>query len=150
MYKNLRAYTRDKSVYTHNTKPEVDIMRNGNKTRQLLSLARIFVLALCFTLVFAAVLTVAFGAINGVAFASTQHTQDVNGESTFGKANPISADNGYATLADFSGISSSNEWTGTKTFTYYNVMSYFRKTTRLVLLTPMMIRTKKQHRNLQK
>lgn len=58
MYKNLRAYTRDKSVYTHNTKPEVDIMRNGNKTRQLLSLARIFVLALCFTLVFAAALIV--------------------------------------------------------------------------------------------
>lgn len=33
-------------------------MRNGNKTRQLLSLARIFVLALCFTLVFAAALIV--------------------------------------------------------------------------------------------
>lgn len=32
-------------------------MRNGNKTRQLLSLARIFVLALCFTLVFAAALS---------------------------------------------------------------------------------------------
>ncbi len=58
MYRKLRAYTRDESVYTHNTKPEVDIMRNGNKTRQLLSLARIFVLALCFTLVFAAALIV--------------------------------------------------------------------------------------------
>ena len=33
-------------------------MRNGNKTRQLLSLARIFVLALCFMLVFAAALIV--------------------------------------------------------------------------------------------
>lgn len=127
MYKNLRAYTRDKSVYTHNTKPEVDIMRNGNKTRQLLSLARIFVLALCFTLVFAVVLTVTFGAINGVAFASTQHTQNVDGESTFGKANPISADNGYATIGDFKAINSSNKWEGTKTFTYYNVVSYFQK-----------------------
>lgn len=58
MYKNLRAYTRDESVHAHNTKPEVDIMRNGNKSRQLLSLARIFVLALCFTLVFAAALIV--------------------------------------------------------------------------------------------
>lgn len=58
MYKNLRAYTRDESVYAHNTKPEVDIMRNGNKTRQLLSLARIFVLALCFTLVFAVAISV--------------------------------------------------------------------------------------------
>lgn len=45
-------------MYAHNTKPEVDIMRNGNKSRQLLSLARIFVLALCFTLVFAAALIV--------------------------------------------------------------------------------------------
>lgn len=58
MYKNLRAYTRDESVHTHNTKPEVDIMRNGNQSRQLLSLARIFVLALCFMLVFAAALIV--------------------------------------------------------------------------------------------
>lgn len=33
-------------------------MRNGNKTRQLLSLARIFVLALCFTLVFAVAISV--------------------------------------------------------------------------------------------
>ncbi len=58
MYKNLRAHTRYESVHAHNTKPEVDIMRNGNKTRQLLSLARIFVLALCFTLVFAVAISV--------------------------------------------------------------------------------------------
>lgn len=80
MYKNLRAYTRDKSVYTHNTKPEVDIMRNGNKTRQLLSLARIFVLALCFTLVFAAALIVSDKDIisgndtNNIAYAYTVDT----------------------------------------------------------------------------
>lgn len=76
MYKNLRAYTRDKSVYTHNTKPEVDIMRNGNQSRQLLSLARIFVLALCFTLVFAAALIVSDDVIadnnsNNIANAAT-------------------------------------------------------------------------------
>lgn len=58
MYKNLRAYTHVESVHAHNTKPEVDIMRNGNQSRQLLSLARIFVLALCFMLVFAAALIV--------------------------------------------------------------------------------------------
>lgn len=68
MYKNLRAYTRDESVHAHNTKPEVDIMRNGNKTRQLLSLARIFVLALCFTLVFAVALS--NDAIGGIATAA--------------------------------------------------------------------------------
>lgn len=80
MYRKLRAYTRDESVYTHNTKPEVDIMRNGNKTRQLLSLARIFVLALCFTLVFAAALIVSDKDIisgndtNNIAYAYTVDT----------------------------------------------------------------------------
>lgn len=54
----MRAHTRDESVHAHNTKSEVDIMRNGNQSRQLLSLARIFVLALCFTLVFAVAISV--------------------------------------------------------------------------------------------
>ena len=55
-------------------------MRNGNKTRQLLSLARIFVLALCFTLVFAAALIVSDKDIisgndtNNIAYAYTVDT----------------------------------------------------------------------------
>ena len=58
MYKNLRTYARDESAYVHTPIPEVDIMRNGNKSRQLLSLARLVVLALCFALVFATALIV--------------------------------------------------------------------------------------------
>lgn len=48
-------------------------MRNGNKTRQLLSLARIFVLALCFTLVFAVALS--NNAIGGIANAGKELSQ---------------------------------------------------------------------------
>lgn len=82
MYKNLRAHTRYESVHAHNTKPEVDIMRNGNKTRQLLSLARIFVLALCFTLVFAAALIVSDDVIadnNSNNIANAGYTVDSGG-----------------------------------------------------------------------
>ncbi len=59
MYKNLRTYARDECAWVHTPTIEVDIMRNGNKSRQLLSLARLVVLALCFTMVFAVALTTA-------------------------------------------------------------------------------------------
>lgn len=62
----MRTYARDESAYVHTPIPEVDIMRNGNKSRQLLSLARLVVLALCFALVFATVLV----GIDGVDSAS--------------------------------------------------------------------------------
>ena len=91
MYKNLRAHTRYESVHAHNTKPEVDIMRNGNKTRQLLSLARIFVLALCFTLVFASVL---------IGIDNIDSASDTTAEA-------VTADKGGATPVDL-GITSSN------------------------------------------
>ena len=113
MYKNLRAYTRDESVYAHNTKPEVDIMRNGNKTRQLLSLARIFVLALCFTLVFAVALT--NDAIGGIATAAESEKE---GDATFGAGVSILGDHGELTGVDFGypGIGTQTTWTYTETF----------------------------------
>ena len=113
MYKNLRAYTRDESVHAHNTKPEVDIMRNGNKTRQLLSLARIFVLALCFTLVFAVALT--NDAIGGIATAAES---EKDGDATFGAGVSILGDHGELTGVDFGypGIGTQTTWTYTETF----------------------------------
>ena len=113
MYKNLRAYTRDESVHAHNTKPEVDIMRNGNKTRQLLSLARIFVLALCFTLVFAVALT--NDAIGGIATAAESEKE---GDATFGAGVSILGDHGELTGVDFGypGIGTQTTWTYTETF----------------------------------
>ena len=113
MYKNLRAYTRDESVHAHNTKPEVDIMRNGNKTRQLLSLARIFVLALCFTLVFAVALS--NDAIGGIATAAES---EKDGDATFGAGVSILGDHGELTGVDFGypGIGTQTTWTYTETF----------------------------------
>lgn len=113
MYKNLRAYTRYESVHAHNTKPEVDIMRNGNKTRQLLSLARIFVLALCFTLVFAVALS--NDAIGGIATAAES---EKDGDATFGAGVSILGDHGELTGVDFGypGIGTQTTWTYTETF----------------------------------
>ena len=113
MYKNLRAHTRYESVHAHNTKPEVDIMRNGNKTRQLLSLARIFVLALCFTLVFAVALT--NDAIGGIATAAESEKE---GDATFGAGVSVLGDHGELTGVDFGypGIGTQTTWTYTETF----------------------------------
>lgn len=113
MYKNLRAHTRYDSVHAHNTKPEVDIMRNGNKTRQLLSLARIFVLALCFTLVFAVALS--NDAIGGIATAAES---EKDGDATFGAGVSILGDHGELTGVDFGypGIGTQTTWTYTETF----------------------------------
>ena len=116
MYKNLRAYTRDESVYAHNTKPEVDIMRNGNKTRQLLSLARIFVLALCFTLVFAVALS--NDAIGGIANAYEVKEQDKPDDATLGVASAITGDHGELTGVNFGypGTGTQTTWTFTETY----------------------------------
>lgn len=113
MYKNLRAHTRYESVHAHNTKPEVDIMRNGNKTRQLLSLARIFVFALCFTLVFAVALS--NDAIGGIATAAES---EKDGDATFGAGVSILGDHGELTGVDFGypGIGTQTTWTYTETF----------------------------------
>lgn len=117
MYKNLRAHTRYESVHAHNTKPEVDIMRNGNKTRQLLSLARIFVLALCFTLVFAVALT--NDAIGGIANAGNRVESEKDGDATFGSASAIFGDHGELTGVNFGypGTGTQTTWTFTETFT---------------------------------
>lgn len=88
-------------------------MRNGNKTRQLLSLARIFVLALCFTLVFAVALT--NDAIGGIATAAES---EKNGDATFGAGVSILGDHGELTGVDFGypGIGTQTTWTYTETF----------------------------------
>ncbi len=116
MYKNLRAYTRDESVHAHNTKPEVDIMRYGNKTRQLLSLARIFVLALCFTLVFAVALS--NDAIGGIANAYEVKEQDKPDDATLGVASAITGDHGELTGVNFGypGTGTQTTWTFTETY----------------------------------
>ncbi len=125
MYKNLRTYARDESAYVHTPTPEVDIMRNGNKSRQLLSLARLAVLALCFTMVFAVALATAFdGTTDGIAFAAERKYKDEKNEVTFGKANAISADNGYLTASDFNFSSNTTQWTSSVTSTYYNTVPY--------------------------
>lgn len=112
MYKNLRAHTRYDSVHAHNTKPEVDIMRNGNKTRQLLSLARIFVLALCFTLVFAFALSK-----NNSQVASAYTV--VDDDATLGSPSSFFGDNGELTGTHFGypGLSANTQtWTFTETY----------------------------------
>lgn len=88
-------------------------MRNGNKTRQLLSLARIFVLALCFTLVFAVALT--NDAIGGIATAAES---EKDGDATFGAGVSILGDHGELTGVDFGypGIGTQTTWTYTETF----------------------------------
>lgn len=116
MYKNLRAHTRDESVHAHNTKPEVDIMRNGNKTRQLLSLARIFVLALCFTLVFAFALS---ASVSQVASAYDVVEQEKDDDSTLGSPSAFFGDNGELTGMHFGypGLSANTQtWTFTETY----------------------------------
>lgn len=88
-------------------------MRNGNKTRQLLSLARIFVLALCFTLVFAVALS--NDAIGGIATAAEFEKY---GDATFGAGVSILGDHGELTGVDFGypGIGTQTTWTYTETF----------------------------------
>ncbi len=116
MYKNLRAYTRDESVHTHNTKPEVDIMRNGNQSRQLLSLARIFVLALCFTLVFAFALS---ENNSQVASAYTVVEQEKADDATLGSPSAFFGDNSELTGMHFGypGLSANTQtWTFTETY----------------------------------
>ena len=116
MYKNLRAHTRYESVHAHNTKPEVDIMRNGNKTRQLLSLARIFVLALCFTLVFAFALS---KNNSQVASAYTVVEQEKADDATLGSPSAFFGDNSELTGMHFGypGLSADTQtWTFTETY----------------------------------
>lgn len=116
MYKNLRAHTRYESVHAHNTKPEVDIMRNGNKTRQLLSLARIFVLALCFTLVFAFALS---KNNSQVASAYTVEELEKDGDATLGSPSSFFGDNSELTGTHFGypGLSADTQtWTFTETY----------------------------------
>lgn len=73
-------------------------MRNGNKSRQLLSLARIFVLALCFTLVFA----VALSTNNAqVANAYEVKKQEKDDDATLGSATAFYGDSGELTGAHF-------------------------------------------------
>ena len=88
-------------------------MRNGNKTRQLLSLARIFVLAFCFTLVFAVALS--NDAIGGIATAAES---EKDGDATFGAGVSILGDHGELTGVDFGypGIGTQTTWTYTETF----------------------------------
>lgn len=92
-------------------------MRNGNKTRQLLSLARIFVLALCFTLVFAVALT--NDAIGGIANAGKRVESKKDGDATFGSASAIFGDHGELTGVNFGypGTGTQTTWTFTETFT---------------------------------
>ncbi len=100
-------------------------MRNGNKSRQLLSLARLVVLALCFTMVFAVALATAFDVtMDGIASAADRNYKDEKNEITFGKANAISADNGYLTISDFNFSSNATQWTSSVTSTYYNTVPY--------------------------
>ncbi len=84
-------------------------MRNGNKSRQLLSLARLVVLALCFTMVFAVAL---LGNSNYVAEA--YKTYEIK-SGTIGKAyTPIKRTSGEITASDFSFIEKDKSgWTAT-------------------------------------
>ncbi len=109
MYKNLRTYARGECACVHTPTIEVDIMRNGNKSRQLLSLARLVVLALCFTMVFAVAL---LGNSNYVAEA--YNTYEIK-SGTIGKAyTPIKRTSGEITASDFSFIEKDKSgWTAT-------------------------------------
>lgn len=108
MYKNLRTYARDESAYVHTPTPEVDIMRNGNKSRQLLSLARLAVLALCFTLVFAAVLV----GITDIDSASDKTAEAL----TIDKGGATPVDLGI-TASNFSYSASTKSWTYERSLT---------------------------------
>lgn len=91
-------------------------MRNGNKTRQLLSLARIFVLALCFTLVFAVALS--NDAIGGIANAYDVKNQDKPDDATLGVASAIKGDHGELTGVNFGypGTSTQTTWMFVETY----------------------------------
>lgn len=91
-------------------------MRNGNRTRQLLSLARIFVLALCFTLVFAVALS--NDAIGGIANAYDVKNQDKPDDATLGVASAIKGDHGELTGVNFGypGTSTQTTWTFVETY----------------------------------
>ena len=108
MYKNLRTYARDESAYVHTPTPEVDIMRNGNKSRQLLSLARLVVLALCFTLVFATVLV----GIDGIDSASNNTAE----AATIDKGGATPIDLGI-TASNFTYSASTKSWTYERSLT---------------------------------
>lgn len=91
-------------------------MRNGNKTRQLLSLARIFVLALCFTLVFAFALS---KNNSQVASAYTVVEQEKDDDATLGSPSAFFGDNGELTGTHFGypGLSADTQtWTFTETY----------------------------------
>lgn len=91
-------------------------MRNGNQSRQLLSLARIFVLALCFTLVFAVALS--NDAIGGIANAYEVKEQDKPDDATLGVASAITGDHGELTGVNFGypGTGTQTTWTFTETY----------------------------------
>ena len=91
-------------------------MRNGNKTRQLLSLARIFVLALCFTLVFAFALS---KNNSQVASAYTVVEQEKKDDATLGSPSSFFGDNSELTGTHFGypGLSADTQtWTFTETY----------------------------------
>lgn len=91
-------------------------MRNGNKTRQLLSLARIFVLALCFTLVFAFALS---KNNSQVASAYDVVEQEKDDDATLGSPSSFFGDNGELTGMHFGypGLSANTQtWTFTETY----------------------------------
>lgn len=91
-------------------------MRNGNKTRQLLSLARIFVLALCFTLVFAFALS---KNNSQVASAYTVVKQEKADAATLGSPSAFFGDNSELTGMHFGypGLSADTQtWTFTETY----------------------------------
>ena len=73
-------------------------MRNSNKSRQLLSLARIFVLVLCFTLVFTAAL-VTFDNLDWSNDTSLAANEDDN--EAKGGIVSVAADHGPLTAALF-------------------------------------------------
>ena len=91
-------------------------MRNGNKTRQLLSLARIFVLALCFMLVFAFALS---KNNSQVASAYTVVEQEKDDDATLGSPSSFFGDNSELTGMHFGypGLSANTQtWTFTETY----------------------------------
>ena len=91
-------------------------MRNGNKTRQLLSLARIFVLALCFTLVFAFALS---ASVSQVASAYDDVELEKDDDATLGSPSAFFGDNGELTGMHFGypGLSANTQtWTFTETY----------------------------------
>ena len=114
-------------VYAYTPKPEVEIMMRNKKELKgfLLTATRLVVLALCFVTVFAVALTSDFvGTIGegGIAFAE-RITQNINGESTYGKANPILPDQGAITVDNFNFPGGTSSWSYTAT--YYNVVPYY-------------------------